>query len=1033
MRWLWVIIGVLGSSVGQAAAPAVCAVAFHPNNTLVAAAVGDEFFLFDATKGTLTEGPLSVGHRITALSFDPQGRWLAVAWGEAGRSGSVYLHPLNATLRPLEFRGHRDLIYALAFAPNGQHLATAGYDRDIQLWKLAAESKKPIRTLKDHSDAVYGLSFHPDGRWLASASADRTVKIWDVETGQRLYSLGDATDWLYAVAWSPDKKHLAAAGVDKSIRIWQAQAEGGQLVNTAFAHEKAVWRLAYSRDGQQLYSLGEDRIIKIWDAAKLAEVKTFPAQADTVLDWAIRPDGQQIAIARFDGAGLLINAAEGKTIHQLLPLKNPPPPAAPKITTLAPAVVTRGKTAQFTVNGTHLSRVRSIFARSGNSRWKADIVSGGITEIVFTLTIPATALSGTAQVVLETESGPTTTAALLIDAFDAISEEKASFPLQLPVTVVGSLSRPGEVDEYRFRLEADQSLGVHLVTSEPTAKFEPILTLSDETGAIVAEGTTALAYLTRAAGTYTLRVFDHDFRGGDLRYRLNLGNLPVVTGVFPLAVAAGRTTTVHVLGVNLGSPVGLSQKVTVPPDASPGTKITVPLDEPAVGTPTVVVSNLTSVVVDPVRGAELRVPGCADGILAQPQGKSTISFSAKKGERLVVEVLARRAGSPVDALIEILDASGQPLPRATLRCVAKTYVTFRDHDSVRPGIRLEAWNELGIDDYLYVNGELMRILALPRGPDDDCQFYQVNGQRVGFLGTTPVQHSMGEPMYKVEIHPPRQHFPPNGMPVFTLYYRNDDGGPGFGKDSYLLFDPPADGTYQVRISDARGASGPTHAYRLIVRRPQPDFTFSARVDAPQLLQGGAVPIEVKIDRTDGFEGPVAVEVKQSPPGFTAPATTIESGHQTATLALFGTSDRLQPTEAKLTLVAHSSIDGRARMREVTIPLPTTVGKGDIVTTVRQSTVTIRPGQETRFTVDIQRQGQFTGRVPLDVRNLPHGVRVLHVGLNGILITERETSREVVLYAEPWVQPMERPIVVLARREGARGEFAAQPVLLKVVR
>ncbi len=66
-----------------------------------------------------------------------------------------------------------------------------------------------------------------------------------------------------------------------------------------------------------------------------------------------------------------------------------------------------------------------------------------------------------------------------------------------------------------------------------------------------------------------------------------------------------------------------------------------------------------------------------------------------------------------------------------------------------------------------------------------------------------------------------------------------------------------------------------------------------------------------------------------------------------------------------------------------------------------------------------------------MRGLPHGVRVLNIGLNGILITERETSREVVLYAEPWVKPMERPIVVLAKREGANTEHAAKSVLLKI--
>ena len=146
------------------------------------------------------------------------------------------------------------------------------------------------------------------------------MKVWEVATGKRLYTLGDATDWVYAVQWSPDKAHLAASGVDKSLRVWAADADGGKLVGTAFAHEKPVWRLAYSADGNTLYTVGEDRIVKSWDAMKLTELKVYDAQPDTILDFALRPDGKQFALARFDGApALLIDTATGKTVAEPLP------------------------------------------------------------------------------------------------------------------------------------------------------------------------------------------------------------------------------------------------------------------------------------------------------------------------------------------------------------------------------------------------------------------------------------------------------------------------------------------------------------------------------------------------------------------------------------------------------------------------------------------------------------------------------------------------------------------------------------------
>src|SRR5262249_21687863 len=149
------------------------------------------------------------------------------------------------------------------------------------------------------------------------------------------------------------------------------------------------------------------------------------------------------------------------------------------------------------------------------------------------------------------------------------------------------------------------------------------------------------------------------------------------------------------------------------------------------------------------------------GRLVQAGAADLWQFPAKKGQRLIVEVQARRLGSPLDSTIAILDAKGQPVPRAVLRCLAKTYVTFRDHGSGSPGIRIETWHELATKDYLYAGRELMRFFALPRTPDDDCPSHSRAGQRLGFLGTTPIHHAMGTPLYKVAIHPPGTVLAPN--------------------------------------------------------------------------------------------------------------------------------------------------------------------------------------------------------------------------------------------------------------------------------
>src|SRR5437764_14304040 len=134
----------------------------------------------------------------------------------------------------------------------------------------------------------------------------------------------------------------------------------------------------------------------------------------------------------------------------------------------------------------------------------------------------------------------------------------------------------------------------------------------------------------------------------------------------------------------------------------------------------------------------------------------------------------------------------------------------------------------------------------------------------------------------------------------------------------------------------------------------------------------------------------------------------------------------------LKLVARAVINGQEISREATGGLPKVVEPGDLAATAEQSEVTVQPGKEVRLTVKIDRRNGFKGGVPLEVRGVPHGVRVLDIGLNGILITEKETTRTFVLYAEPWVKPTSHPFVVFARREGKNSEHAARSVLLKVL-
>ena len=110
-------------------------------------------------------------------------------------------------------------------------------------------------------------------------------------------------------------------------------------------------------------------------------------------------------------------------------------------------------------------------------------------------------------------------------------------------------------------------------------------------------------------------------------------------------------------------------------------------------------------------------------------------------------------------------------------------------------------------------------------------------------------------------------------------------------------------------------------------------------------------------------------------------------------------------------------------------------KPDVLMTAETKVVELEPGGTTEVTVHIERQNGFGGRVPVEVRNLPPRVRVLDVGLNGVLINETESRRSFRIEALTSAEPVEQWIYVagtVETRSTLPSSYAAgQAILLKV--
>ncbi|HEV3025305.1 MAG TPA: PPC domain-containing protein, partial [Pirellulales bacterium] len=542
-------------------------------------------------------------------------------------------------------------------------------------------------------------------------------------------------------------------------------------------------------------------------------------------------------------------------------------------------------------------------------------------ELSIEVTPPADLPRGTYQLAVVTAGGTSGTLPLEIDDLVQATEIEPNHlatetPIvALPLAIWGVVAARGDIDHARFEAKAGQTIVCELAARRFGSALNAVLTLLDPAGQVVAvnndfdgQEDPLLAYRVPADGCYTVRVNDQAHNGSDKHfYRLSLGELPYVTGCFPVGVPANQESEVELAGYNL--PPGT--KVKVP--ASPPGEASVPIELNGfrIARPVKVLAAADSELIEsepndtPAEATAIVAPGAVNGRIwargappgeAQGADQDLFRFESQVGRRWVIETEGQRRGSPVDTRIEVLDVEGRPVTRALLQAVRDSYLEFRGVDSNAGGLRPKNWEEMELNEYVYVGGEVCKIFRMPQGPDSEVLFYTLGGRRRTFFDTSSTSHALGDPLYTVEPHEATERLIPNGLPVFPIVYANDDDSDHkLGRDSKLEFTAPAAGTYLVRVGDVRDFGGDRFVYRLVVREPQPDFQVSLADVNPTVSAGSGRRLSFNAERRDGFDGDITIDLAGLPPGFTVSTPlTIESGHFEARAVLLAAADAVQP-------------------------------------------------------------------------------------------------------------------------------------------
>ena len=664
----------------------------------------------------------------------------------------------------------------------------------------------------------------------------------------------------------------------------------------------------------------------------------------------MRPSSLSIAVIILS---LGLAAARGQTSY-------------PMITHAHPVAIQRGQTAEITVEGQmNFAGVhKALFEGAGLTAEvlpPAKAGPGPQRVVKLKVTVAADAAVGVREFRLLSNLGLSSVGQLLVVDNVVIPEsgengtrDKAN-PVTVPSTVCGKIELAEDVDFFKVRAEAGQTLTFEIQCARIQDKIhdlqkhaDPMLTLMDAEGRELAANDDyyfadpLLSYTFKDAGDYYIQVRDSKY-DGDPRwvYALHITNKPYVAHVYPAA----------------GNP---NQEIEVEPVGS------AKLLQPKI---------------------KLRAPMTA--------GVHAVQLDVGPGKSNPTAFI-------VSPLPQVLEQEPNDAPEQAQR------VTVPCGINGRIGVRRD------LDHFLFAatKGKAIR--------------FEVKARRFGTLLNSTVDSVL-------DVLQPK-----TGQVVAS----NDDA---FGKDASLVFTPPADGDYVLRIRDLNSKGGDAGIYHIEADWALPDFVLRCDCDKAMIGPGSSTAWYVHVVRQNGFAGPVQVEVKGLPAGVAASPLTIAPTMTQGVIVLTAAADAPKDA-ANVQVVGSATVkhaDGKEEVlrREVTpnqeIYLPGggrgrfdlamhTVAVTDlsdiIKVTVKPEAIPLKPGQEVKIEVTIQRRPDYDKSVSLDVvlahlnsvfgNPLPPGVTV-ESGKSKTLIGTGSQGH-IVLKAAANAAPIENvPITVLA--------------------
>lgn len=345
--------------------------------------------------------------------------------------------------------------------------------------------------------------------------------------------------------------------------------------------------------------------------------------------------------------------------------------AAPQINNVSQRGVKIGQPVQLVFEGVELApEPRIVSSLSIKSQQVAPDANPG--RVAVEIVVDPSAEPGIYAVRLASTTGISNPVLLAVDHLPqaAFGEEIAALPVALSGALGGA-----DVKRTSFAGKKGQKVVIDVEAQRLGANFKPVVRLYDARGRQVTfaasqpwiGGDARCIATLPEDGKYTIELHDRVYRAGAPgMFRLKVGEFLTADRAHPAAVPAGGAAKLTLLGGNMpAEAVTEFNAANQIPGDHPAAWPRLPL---ATGMrPSVLISGYTEFV-EPAAPNGIQEAGAPSlgisGVLAAAGEEDRFALTVTPGQRLRVEVHARRLGSPIDGVLAIRNEQGAQLAGA---------------------------------------------------------------------------------------------------------------------------------------------------------------------------------------------------------------------------------------------------------------------------------------------------------------------------------------------------------------------------------